>query len=234
MALQLFHTIFQTSPFFLSLFFFGHGLVLIRRTSLEAAHVTCLDENSVCFVLFLSFAKALEDVAVLFIHPGMTLMLGNSTCATISSMHSRFISYKHNDTILHQNWYFYNMKILLPPNHLLIPVAWLSQDLDSSPVVRALFWRVAYLGSDLIARARCGCQPVVRDLVWLLHLQLNGLYCALCALLSSLWAPAVLEALTDVPMSFLIMFYRIQTNQMFFAKILLLQQPCYHGFSQTQ
>lgn len=158
------------------------------RTSLEAAHVICLDENSVCFVLFLTFAKALEDVAVLFIHPGMTLILGNSMCATISSMYSRLISYRHSDAILHQKWYFYSMRILYPLfSHLLIPPPWLSQDFDSRPELRALFQRVACSGFDLIARAQGGCQPVVRDLVWLPHLKLNGLYCASCALLSSPW-----------------------------------------------
>lgn len=149
-----------------------------------------------------------------------------------SSMYSRLISYRHKDTTLYPKCYFYNMKILRSPLCWPLFPGWAGA--LAHPLNSGLCSKGWHRGFDLIARAQCGCQAVVRDLVWLLHLKLNGLYCAFCALLSSLWDPAVLEALSDVPMSLLIMFYRIQINQMFFSRILLLQQPCYHGFSQTQ
>lgn len=116
------------------------------------------------------------------------------------------------------------MKILHPPlKGLLTPIPQLSLGFDSSSELRVLFQRLAYSGFEPIARAQCGSQPVVRDLVWLLHLKLNGLDYALCALHSSLWDRAFLKAISDVPMYLLIMFYRIQINWMFSSKILLLQ-----------
>lgn len=65
-------------------------------------------------------------------------------------MHSRFISYKHNDTILHQNWYFYNMKILHPPQSSADPCCLVEPGLWLIPWFKGSILEVAYSGSDLI------------------------------------------------------------------------------------
>lgn len=163
----------------------------------------------------------------------MTLILGKSTWATIRSMYSRLISYRHNDTTLHQKWYFYSMKILHPPlNHVLIPVPWLNQDFDSSPGLRALFQRVAYSVLIWLQEPKVVVRQLLETLFDSFTWSLMGF------IVPSLHCLAVFGPLLSSRHSVMYQcpFWLCFTEfkSMFFSKTLLLQQPCYHAFSQTQ